>query len=905
MKNENLKKLVIIDGNAIVHRAYHALPPMRVKDGTIVNAVYGFASMLLKIINDVKPEYLAVSFDVAGGTFRDEIFTDYKATRVKADQDLYDQFPLVYDLVNAFNIPIFTKEGFEADDVIGTLAFDVAGIRNTKGTKLRNVKSIIVTGDKDLLQLVDDEENIEIFLLKKGMSEFESCDEKMVFEKMGFAPEMVISYKSLRGDASDNIPGVKGIGDKTAVSLITKIGSIDEIYKQLKNKDSKLYQDFSASVIKKLETDEEKAFMSKELATIRTDVDGIDFDLDKAKTQEFDRQKVVELFQKFEFYSLIKRLPGGENSFVENKSSKKKNKLQLSKKIIRVTDKEIDDVVSKILQEDFFVAKELMKETDIFAPNNFSLLVATHKENYFFENISEKVLKIFLNEKIFFVGHDLKNLIKLVNLRGVKITNKIFDTMIASYILNSSTRAHDIKSLTLRELGKELIISDNQKSLFGIDPTNALEEVLAVFEIYTIYKERLVEEKYEDLYFDIEIPLLSVLAEMELNGVAIDADILQDLSVQVNKTLGKLEKQIWKEAGEEFNVASSVQLRDILFDKMGLSTQGIKKGKTGYSTAAAELEKLRDLHPIIAYIEDFRELEKLRNTYIDVLPNLRNKYTSRIHTTYNQTVAATGRLSSSDPNLQNIPIRTELGKKVREVFIAEKGNALIAADYSQIELRVVASLAKDERMIEIFKNKQDIHTATAAAINGVELKEVTKEMRRAAKEVNFGVLYGMGAFGLASRTGISRYDAQEFIDKYFANFSGVKKYMENILKQAEEDGYVETIFGRRRYIPELHSNNFQLRSSGERMAVNMPVQGTAADIMKLAMIAVSNKINVDKYKDKVKLCLQVHDELVLEVSEDLKDEIAEIVKYEMENVVKLEVPLDVEVAIGYCWGRLK
>ena len=370
-----------------------------------------------------------------------------------------------------------------------------------------------------------------------------------------------------------------------------------------------------------------------------------------------------------------------------------------------------------------------------------------------------------------------------------------------------------------------IIISDNQKSLFGIDPTNALEEVLAVFEIYTIYKERLVEEKYEDLYFDIEIPLLSVLAEMELNGVAIDADILQDLSVQVNKTLGKLEKQIWKEAGEEFNVASSVQLRDILFDKMGLSTQGIKKGKTGYSTAAAELEKLRDLHPIIAYIEDFRELEKLRNTYIDVLPNLRNKYTSRIHTTYNQTVAATGRLSSSDPNLQNIPIRTELGKKVREVFIAEKGNALIAADYSQIELRVVASLAKDERMIEIFKNKQDIHTATAAAINGVELKEVTKEMRRAAKEVNFGVLYGMGAFGLASRTGISRYDAQEFIDKYFANFSGVKKYMENILKQAEEDGFVETIFGRRRYIPELHSNNFQLRSSGERMAVNMPVQG--------------------------------------------------------------------------------
>ncbi|MFA7314864.1 MAG: DNA polymerase I [Candidatus Magasanikbacteria bacterium] len=898
-KDQTFKKLVIIDGNAIVHRAYHALPPMRVKDGTVVNAVYGFASMLLKIINDVKPDYLAVSFDVAGGTFRDDIYVDYKATRVKADQDLYDQIPLVHELVEAFNIPIFIKKGFEADDVMGTIV-----TKNKKQQK--GLKKLIVTGDKDLLQLVDDENNIEVMLLKKGMSEFENCDEKIVIEKMGFAPEMVISYKSLRGDSSDNIPGVKGIGDKTAVSLITKIGNIDEIYKQLENKDSNLRKEFSASVIQKLETSKTQAFMSKELATIKTDVEDIDFDLQKAKTKDFDREKVVKIFQKFEFYSLLKRLSGGENDDKkENTDKKTKNKFSLSKKVITVSKENKKEILLAISKEDFFVAKEIMLTEDLFAPHNFALLVVTHKGNYFFESIDSEILNIFSNDKKNVVGHDIKNLIKLLKLNKIEIKTKIFDTMVASYLINSNTRAHDLKSLALRELSREINIADNQKSLFGVDPQNLIDEVLVTFEIYTIYKEKLKTENYEELYYNMEIPLLSVLAEMELNGIAIDKDLLDKLSVQVNKELGKLEKNIWKEAGEEFNIASSVQLREVLFEKMELPIQGIKKGKTGYSTSASELEKLHEYHPIIAYIEDFRELEKLRNTYIDVLPNLINKYTNRIHTTYNQTIASTGRLSSSEPNLQNIPIRTELGKKVRDVFVAEKGNILVAADYSQIDLRVVACLAKDEKMMAIFKNGQDIHTATAAAIHGVKLEDVDKEMRHSAKEVNFGVLFGMGAFGLASRTGISRFEAQNFIDKYFDTFSGVKKYIEEIIKKGTEEGFVETMFGRRRYVPELVSNNFQTRSLGERMAISISVQGTEADIMKFAMIAVSKKINIKKYENKVRLCLQVHDELVLEVSDDLKDEIAELVKQEMQNAVKLEVPLNVGVAIGHSWGGLK
>jgi len=513
---------------------------------------------------------------------------------------------------------------------------------------------------------------------------------------------------------------------------------------------------------------------------------------------------------------------------------------------------------------------------------------------------------LFEDEKITVVGHDIKQLVKVLIIQS---TNQpiiqLFDIMIASYLLNSGTRTHDLKQIVLRELGEEMTTSDSQGTLFGVDPQQIADELRAVWRVATIYDEKLDEENSRNVFETIEMPLISVLADMELNGIAIDEQMFETLSKDAHKTIAGLEKKIWKEAGEEFNISSSVQLREVLFEKMDVPTDFIKKGKTGFSTAASELEKLREYHDIIPLIEEYREIEKLRNTYIDVLPTLRNKKTGRIHTSFNQAVASTGRLSSSDPNLQNIPIRTDLGKEVRNAFIAEDGYSLIAADYSQIELRIVAHLAGDKKMIHIFESGQDIHTATAATVNGVLLEDVTPKQRSAAKAINFGILYGMGAFGMSMRTGISPAESKIFIDTYFNAFQDVKAYMDRILEQAKKDGYVETLFGRRRYIPELESQNYQIRASSERMAINMPVQGTAADMMKLAMIATRNKLQETKYTDSVRMLLQVHDELVLEVKEGLEDEVSELVKREMIHVLKLDVPVAVEVHVGKRWGELK
>jgi len=892
-KKATNETFVIIDGHAVIHRAYHALPPMSTKDGSSVNAVYGFALMLLKTIQDLDPTYIAVSFDVSGGTFRDEIYEDYKATREKADDDLYAQIPLVYELVEAFGIPIYTKEGFEADDVIGTIS--------EKNKKHKNLTTIVVTGDKDLLQLVDDDVT-EVYLLKKGMSDFELYNEDKVMEKFGFGPDRIVDYKALRGDTSDNIPGVKGIGEKTATTLITEVGGIKEIYKSINNK--QLTTNISASFLKKLQDGEADARMSYELATIRRDVEGIKADLKQAQTKEFDRDALVALFRKFEFFSLVKRIPGMEE---ENKKAiKQENKKSKSKKVSLVDSKTIADFLKQINTETKFACKAILSHDDVLTADLNGFVFVSPRVNAFvdFKKLSAKeqkdVLQIFQHEEITVVGHDVKQLVKvLVNQSTNKPINKLFDVMIASYLLNSSTRAHDVQQIVLRELGEEITTSDTQATLFGVDPQVVATELDAVYRVATIYEEKLAQDKVFDT---IEMPLIPVLADMELAGIAVDTAMLGTLSKDAHKVIADLEKKIYTEAGEEFNVSSSVQLRDILFEKLELPTDMIKKGKTGYSTAASELEKLRDYHDIIPLIEEYREVEKLRNTYIDVLPTLLNKKTGRIHTSFNQAVAATGRLSSSDPNLQNIPIRTDLGKEVRNAFIAADGYTLVAADYSQIELRIVAHLAKDKTLIDIFKQGEDVHTATAAAIQGVPVKDVTKDMRSKAKAVNFGVLYGMGAFGLAARTGITQAEAKQFIDTYFERFSGVATYMEEILKQAKKDGYVETVFGRRRYIPELSSSNYQVRNSGERMAINMPVQGTAADMMKLAMIAVHNKLAA---RADVRMLLQVHDELVLEVKKGKEQEVGELLKKEMEGVLTLDVPVDVDVHSGKRWGELK
>lgn len=914
------EKFVIIDGNAIVHRAYHAIPPLTNKKGELVNAVYGFASMLLKVWKDLDPKYLAVSFDMAGKTFRHEKFVEYKATRIKADQELYDQIPLCHNLVKAFNIPIFEKSGFEADDVIGTIAKQVESRKPRRkvgvphlasGSKVESggIETYIVTGDKDTLQLVD--KKIFVYTLGRGMSDIIIYDEKRIRERFGFEPEQMVDFKALAGDSSDNIPGIKGIGEKTATDLIKKIGGIKEIYKNLDKLED---YDFKAGVIKKIKEGKESAEMSYQLATIDCSVSDLDFKLEDCILKEYDKEKVLKFFQEMEFVSLLKRIPGmEENSKVEIRKSKLESSgeksMGFSFKELK-TKKEIEELTKLIEKKKEFACKAITIGADIFESKLKGLIFVVEDKSFYLDKYSDDCLnKIFQNKNLTLIGHNLKQLIKIlsVNCHLSVVNCQLFDIMLASYLLNPGSRAHDLSAVIFKILGVELAKDNGQNSLFGADPKQEAKELCYIYQT----KEKLVKELEDNenlgLLEKVEGLLIKVLAQMELNGVAIDSKILNKMFLEVSAEIKKLTKKIYDLAGEEFNIASPLQLREILFEKLEIPMQGIKKGKTGISTGASELEKLWGLHPIIEKISEFRELSKLQNTYIDVLPRLVNQKTKRIHTTYNQAITATGRLSSSDPNLQNIPVRTKLGREIKKAFIAESGNILVVADYSQIELRIVASLSKDKNLIEIFKRGEDVHRATASIVNGVSLEKVTPEMRRAAKAVNFGVLYGMGVYGLSQGAKISQWEAKDFIQKYFEKFSEVKKYLENTKKFARESGYVETLFGRKRYLPELNSGNFQVRNSAERMAINHPVQGTAADLMKMAMIKINSQFIANNpyfSKNDVRMILQVHDELVFEVKKGSENQVAKLVKKIMEDVVKLNVPVEVEINIGNSWGEI-
>ncbi|MFA6105586.1 MAG: DNA polymerase I [Patescibacteria group bacterium] len=892
-----MKKLMIIDGNAIVHRAYHAIPPLTTRSGVVVNAVYGFVSMLLKVLNEIKPEYVAVTFDEAGPTFRHVKFDKYKATRVKAEQALYDQIPLTREVLGAFNFQIFSKSGYEADDVIGTIV---------KMTEQEPLEVFIVTGDMDTLQLVS--EKVKVYTLRKGINDVVVYDPKGVNERYGFGPDRVIDYKSIRGDASDNIPGVPGIGEKGATELIKKIGSLDQIYKNIKNLKK---AGFTDSLIKKLQENEKIARLSYELATLDTKVPNLNFNLEDCRVKPFEREKLVEMFQKYEFISLLKRIPefkdapeagGGE------KKNGKKTAVKIDYKYTEISKKAaVDELVEKIKKTKKYAARLVIEGTDIFKNKLNGVALAVGGESYFIPaEMFDKFKTIFLEKDLELIGHDLKPLVKYLEIHeNIFIKNKLFDVMIASYILNPGSRAHDIAGLVFKILGKELAAGSGQESLFGIDKRQATYELYLVSQISGQLKNDLEKIDNLGLLEKLEMPLVPVLADMEANGVAVDTKILKDLSTRVAKEIKIITDKIYSHAGMEFNISSPLQLREVLFEKLDISTEGIKKGKTGLSTSAEELDKLKGLHPIVDEISIYRELTKLQNTYIDTLPVLINSTTKRIHSSFNQAITATGRLSSSDPNLQNIPVRTKLGQEVRNAFVAEKGYKLISADYSQIELRVVASLAEDKKMIEIFEKGEDIHQATAAAIHEVPLDKVTKEMRYAAKEINFGVLYGMGVYGLSWRADITHWEAKQFIQKYFEKFSGVKKYIDSTLIFTKKEGYCETLFGRRRYLPELNSSNYQARSAAERMAVNHPVQGTAADLMKMAMIEVYKYLKENFKNEDAKLIMQVHDELVLEVKEKLVAEISNKLKEIMENVVKLRVPVKVEVGAGQSWGETK
>jgi DNA polymerase I len=977
------KKLVVIDSNALIHRAFHALPPtLADESGRPTNAVYGFTSIFLKTLKDLKPDYIVACFDRKEKTFRHEEYTEYKATRVKAPDELYEQIPLVKEVLNAFGVTVFELAGFEADDLIGTIC-------ELKTVDRPDIETIVLTGDQDCLQLVD--YNTKVLSPHKGLSETILYGEAEVQEKFGgLLPKQLIDYKGLRGDPSDNIPGVRGIGEKGAIELLLNFQSLEEIYKNI---DSEKIKDRTRQL---LIEQREQAVMSKKIATIVRNAP-IDFNLKDCQFTGFDQNKVIDIFQKLGFKRLMSQLAGlskkgliisgGQGDLFGVKSEDQKT---LEQKNIK-TDKQEGTATEK--QEEIATRKQSERlgaqNYQLLTKNNLKSFLTDLKKQEIFcfdtetdglnpfsnnlvgiafcwqagtafylpaelaETIKTDLIKIFSAEKIKKIGHNLKFDLEVLNnwfssapviptemtegkevegslktkknwipgqarndIKGIQNNDTVrglyFDTMIASYLLNAGHRQHNLDTLAFVEFGYQMQpITDligtgrNQITMAEVPLEKvswyAGEDADLTYRLYEKFLKELEKENLFGLFNELEMPLVEVLAGIEKNGVKINNKSLKELSTDFGKRIKTIEKKAWKMADTEFNLASPKQLKEILFDKLEISTAGIGKTKTGISTAAGELEKLQGQHKIIDLIIEFRELSKLKSTYLDALPALESPLDGRIHTSFNQTVTSTGRLSSSEPNLQNIPIRSELGGPIRRAFIAEPGFKIVKADYSQIELRIIASLANDQKMLEIFNSGGDIHTMTAAIIHGIKPEEVTKEIRRTAKEVNFGVLYGMGAWGLSSRTGISNTEAQQFIYKYFDTFKDVKKWLDETIEITKNKGYVETLYGRRRFLPEINSSISQVRNSAERMAVNMPIQGTAADLIKLAMIKIHNEL--PEVSAKSKMILQVHDELVFEVPEKEVKKIAKFIDTAMCSVMKLRAPIEVEVSVGDNWGE--
>ncbi len=901
------KRLIIIDAHALIHRAWHALPPLKTKDGLLVNAVYGFTSILLRVLKDLKATHIAVAFDRKEKTLRRQEFAEYKAQRVKQPDEFYAQIPLVKKVVETFDMPIFEKAGYEADDLIGAVC--------KKLDPEKNVETIIVTGDLDTLQLVDD--NTKVYTLKKGISDTVLYDEQAVKERFsGLGPEQIINLKALAGDASDNIPGVKGIGEVSAINLLKEFGDLNSIYDYLKKyPEGKKIKERTRELLLKHKED---AYLSRKLATIVTDLD-FDFDLDKCEFHTFDREKVAELFHQLEFKSLLNKIPEDPKrkqlAEPEDLPSKKDYHLIDNEKIF-------DNFFQELKKQKAFAFDT---ETTSLDPLKAKLLGIAFSwqagHGYFLYKPTEEQLKklkpIFEDKDIGKYGHNLKFDIEIMEQVGIKTVGLTFDTMLASYLINPGSRAHNLDKVVFTELGLETVpieklIGKKGKNQLPLEQINSqqlcqysCEDADMSFRLVKKLKPQLEEKSVLGLFEKVEMPLIPVLSEMETNGIKIDVKKLAKLGKEVDEKIKGLEKKIYHQAKSEFNINSPLQLKEILFNKLKISTEDIKKGKTGLSTAADELEKMKNAHPIIPLIIEYRELAKLSSTYIDALPELVNQKTGRVHTSFNQAVTATGRLSSSEPNLQNIPTRTELGEKIREAFVAEEDYELLSIDYSQIELRIVASLARDEKMMQSFRKGEDIHTRTAAEVFGVPTDEVTKNQRRDAKAVNFGVIYGMGAFGLAQGTGLSRHEAQQFIEKYFKIHHGIKKYLEETKELARGLGYVETLFGRRRYLPDINANAPMIRNAAERAAVNHPIQGAAADLMKMAMIEVAQAIKKEFKPDEVKMLLQIHDSLIFEVKKAKLNQAAKLIKDKMENVVKLRVPIEVDVEAGESWGEMK
>ncbi|MCF7794944.1 DNA polymerase I [Patescibacteria group bacterium] len=923
------KRIIIIDGNALIHRSFHALPPtLSTKDGTPINAVYGFTSFLLKSITDLDPDYIVLTLDKKGPTFRHKEYKEYKAKRIKAPQELYDQIPLVKKVAKAFNIPIFEMTGYEADDLIGS----IVNILNNGSSKTKeHLEKMIITGDMDTLQLVGP--YTKVYTMSRGLSDTVIYNKNKVEEKYGLRPNQIIDYKALRGDPSDNIPGVPGIGDKTAVDLLQLFSTLENIYKYLeKHPEAK---EIKARTAKLLKENKDKALLSKSLATIKVDVD-FKFKLEEAEFNNIEIDKITKLFKDLEFKTLLPRVEKlkkdkNKNYKPENIDKFARNKKELKYKLVN-NEEDFQTFLKELKKQKEFTFDTEADSLDVFSATLLGISFSFKEKEAYYININsgaktfnlfnsqennnkwlEELKPIFNNEKVGKIGHNVKFDLRLMKAQGVKVKGLNFDTKIAAYLINPGNRQHSLDALSENELDWEKINSEdlvgkgrNKINYGDVDLEKmslySCEDADCTNRLIPILKKQLKKYELEKLYYDIELPLIEVLADMEDNGIYLSREKLSKIAKKVNKEINSITKEIYKLANKEFNINSPKQLQEIIFKELDIPTQNIKKTKTGYSTAFDELEKLKHEHPIILHIQEYRELYKLKTTYIDALPELINNKTQRLHTHFNQTITATGRLSSTAPNLQNIPVKHELGKEIRQSFTVKEDYSLVALDYSQIELRLAAEMSQDKTLVKAFKNNQDIHRATAAAINQITEKDVNPKMRQEAKAVNFGILYGQGPHGLSQNADIPYARAKDFIDKYFQIYSGVKQYIEDTIEFAKKESYVVTMFGRRRLIPEINSEIALVRKAAERTAVNTPIQGTASDIIKIAMNEVYNKY---KNKDDIKILLQVHDELIFSIKKDKVKIYAKEIKNIMENVCKLSVPLIAEIKTGKSWGDLE
>lgn len=883
-----MEKLVLIDGNSIINRAFYGImnnKMLRTEDGMYTNAIYGFLSIMFKITEDIKPEYLVVAFDLKAPTFRHKMYEGYKANRKGMPNELAEQMPVLKEILKAMNIKIIEQEGYEADDILGTLA---------KWGKSENLDVTILTGDRDSFQLIEENIKVRIPHTSQGKTETEDYTVEKVNEKYGLSPKSLIEVKGLAGDTSDNIPGVPGVGEKTAINLVKQYGNIDGVYENVNEIKGKLKE--------KIEQNRELAYMSRTLGTIDTNAP-IEKSLDEMKLEEWNKDEVYKIFKKLQFTKYIERFCLKDNSkeeikleidYEENVSKEKLNKI---KEEIEETKKIFYYIITKDDQNYGIINKKITAVTVYSEKQDTSYLI----------NDFQILKPIFENETILKVGYKQKQDYILLKEAGINVTNLMYDIEIAGYLLNSNINKYTIEYLTGEYLKQDIsdYLKENKKvneqlNIFDIQENDRELDLTPYVYVNFINKlfykltDKMRENGSLELFENIEMPLVEVLADMQYIGIYVDKQELLEFGNDLKQRIEELSKEIYDLAGEEFNINSTKQLGEILFEKLKLPLG--KKNKTGYSTNVEILEKLKNTHPIINKLLEFRQIGKLNSTYVEGMLPYINEKDSRVHSYFHQTVTTTGRISSTEPNLQNIPTRFELGKNLRKVFKPAENNIFVDADYSQIELRVLAHISNDTNMIQAFNNDEDIHKQVASKVFDVPMEEVTHEERAKAKAVNFGIVYGISDFGLGEQIGISRKEAKQYIEQYLSKYNGIKNFMETIVEEAKEKTYIETLFHRRRYVPELKSNNYMVRQFGSRVAMNTPIQGTAADIMKKAMLEIYNELK--KRNMKSKIILQVHDEVLIETNPEEKGEIEQILKNKMENVIKLKVPLKIDIEEG-------